>query len=61
MEEHEYHAVNNEKTMFMKWQGTDWIMHCVFVDDIMHKSTSMKMLKGFLKLYAKDFSFYGVI
>jgi hypothetical protein len=57
MEEHGYLAVNNEKTMFMKWQGTDWIMHCVFVDDMMHTSTSTKMLKEFFALYAKDFSF----
>ena len=59
MEEHEYLAVNNEKTMFMKWQGTDWIMHCVFVDDMMHTSTSTKMLQEFFALYAKDFSFSG--
>ena len=59
MEEHEYLAVNNEKTMFMKWQGTDWIMHGVFVDDMMHTSTSTKMLKEFFALYAKDFSFSG--
>ena len=31
MEEHEYHAVNNDKTMFMKWQGTNWIMHGVLL------------------------------
>ena len=45
--------------MFMKWQGTDWIMHGVFVDDMMHTSTSTKMLKNFFALYAKDFSFSG--
>ena len=27
MEEHEYHAVNSEKTMFMKWDGPDYIMY----------------------------------
>ena len=59
MGEHEYHAVNNEKTMFMKCQGTDWIMHGVFVHDMMHTSTSTEMLKEFFKLYAKDFSFSG--
>ena len=57
MEEHEYQAVNNEKAMFMKWQGTDWIMHGVFVDAMMHTSTSTEMLKEFFELYAKDFSF----
>ncbi len=35
----EFHAVNNEKTMFVKWPGTDWIMYGVFVDDMMHTST----------------------
>ena len=34
-------------------------MHGVFVDDMMHTSTSTKMLKDFFKLYAKDFSFHG--
>ena len=59
MKEHEYFAVNNEKRMFMKWQGTDWIMHGVFVDDVMYTSTSTEMFKAFFKLYAKDFSFSG--
>ena len=61
MEEHEYHAVNNEKIMFTKWQGTDRIMHSVFVDDMAHMSTSSKMLKEYFKLYAKDFYILGVI
>jgi hypothetical protein len=33
MEEHEFMPVNNEKTMFMKWEGGDFIIHGVFVDD----------------------------
>ena len=43
----------------MKWQGTDWIMHCGFVDDMAHTSTSTKVLKEFFNLYAKDFSYSG--
>ena len=59
MEEHEYHAINNEKTMFMKWEGSNYIMHGLFVDDMMHTSTSQKMLDKFFKLYAKSFKYTG--
>ncbi len=51
MEEH--HTVNNEKTMFMKWEGSDYIMHGLFVDDMMHTSTSEKLMAKYLKLYGK--------
>ena len=27
MEEHEYHAVNNEKTIFMNWEGPYYMMY----------------------------------
>jgi hypothetical protein len=33
-------AVNNKKTLFMKRQGSDFIFHCLLVDDMMHVSTS---------------------
>jgi hypothetical protein len=59
MEEHEYHAVNSEKTMFMKWDGPDYIMHGLFVDDMIHTSTSQSMLDDFFKLYAKSFKYTG--
>ncbi len=38
MESHDYMAVNNEKTMFMKWEGSYFIMHGLFVDDTAHAS-----------------------
>jgi hypothetical protein len=31
-------AVKNEKTMFMRWEGSDFIMHGVFVGDPAHTS-----------------------
>jgi len=52
-------AVNNEKTMFMKWEGSDFIMHGLFVDDMAHASTSQKMIKRFMKEYSKDFEYTG--
>jgi hypothetical protein len=29
MESHDYMTVNNEKTIFMKWEGSDFVMHGV--------------------------------
>ena len=37
--ENEYPAVNSEKTIFMKCQGDDFIIHSLFVDDMMHIPT----------------------
>ena len=59
MESHGYMAVNNEKTMFMKWEGSDFIMHGLFVDNMAHASTSQKMIKKFMKEYSKDFEYSG--
>ncbi len=38
MESHDRMVVNNGKTMFMKWEGSDFIMHGLFVDDMAHAS-----------------------
>ncbi len=51
MESHDYMAVNNEKTMFIKWEGSDFIMHGLLVDDMAHASTSHKMIKKVMKEY----------
>jgi hypothetical protein len=40
MEDHDYVAVNSEKTIFMKRVLEDWIMHGLFVDEMVHASTS---------------------
>ena len=43
MEDHDYAAVNSEKTIFMKHENGAWIMHGLFVDDMVHASTSEKL------------------
>ena len=50
-------AVNNEKTILMKWEGSDFIMHRLFVDDMARASTYQKMSKKFWKEYSKDFEY----
>ncbi len=44
MEEHSYMSVNNEKTMLNKWEGSDFILHGLFVDDMARTSTSQRLL-----------------
>jgi hypothetical protein len=59
MEEHEYLPINNEKTIFMKWEGDDFIIHGVFVDDFKSIPTSKKLKDEFERLYSADFEFTG--
>jgi hypothetical protein len=59
MEEHEYMPVNNEKTIFMKWDGDDFILIGTFVDDFAAVPTTQKLKDEFERLYAKDFDFTG--
>ena len=59
MEEHEYLPINNEKTIFMKWVGDDFIIHGVFVDDFKSIPTSKKLKDEFERLYSADFEFTG--
>jgi hypothetical protein len=55
MEDHGYAAVNNEKTIFMKHENGDWIMHGLFVDNMVHASTSEKLKQDFITEYKGDF------
>ncbi len=55
MEDQRYAAVNSEKTIFMKRDGGDWIMHCLYVDDMIHTSTSDTLKKEFVEKYTRDF------
>ena len=55
MEDHGYAAVNSEKTIFMKHENGDWIMHGLFVDDMVHASTSEKLKQDFIAEYKGDF------
>jgi hypothetical protein len=61
MEEHKHLPVNNEKTMIMKWDGNDFIIHGIFVDDFATIPTSetRKLKLKFEELYAADFDFTG--
>ena len=59
MEQNGYPAVNSEKTIFMKRQGSDFIIHGLFVDDMMHVPTRDKLRDEFLELYQRDFEITG--
>jgi hypothetical protein len=59
MESHDFMPVNNEKTMFMKWEGSNFIMHGLVVEEMALASTSQKMIKKFMKEYSKDFEYTG--
>jgi hypothetical protein len=59
MERNGYPAVNSEKTIFMKRQGTEIIIHGLFVDNMMHIPTCDKLHDEFLTLYQKDLEITG--
>jgi hypothetical protein len=48
-------SLNSEKTIFMKRIGDDWIMHGLYVDDMIHMSTSEEMKQQFIHEYTRDF------
>jgi hypothetical protein len=48
MEELGYLAVNSEKTIFMKRTGDAWIIHGLYVDDMIHASTSDALKQEFI-------------
>ena len=45
---HGYPAINSEKTMYMKWDGDDFILHRLFVDDIPTIPTSDHLKEEFM-------------
>ena len=61
MEQNGYPAVNSEKTIFimMKRQGNDFIIHSLFVDDMMHVPTSDALKHEFMEKYTRDFNITG--
>jgi hypothetical protein len=59
MESHGYLAINSEKTMFMKWDGDDFILHRLFVDDMSTIPTSDNLKEEFMALYSADFNVTG--
>ncbi len=59
-------VILQEKTIFMKHLGNIFIIHCLFVDDIIYVPTSdalkknfMKLKKNFMKKYTRDFDITG--
>ena len=55
MKENDYREVNSGKTIFMKRNGKEFIMHRIFVDDIKHVPTATYLLDEFLKNFSRDF------
>ena len=55
MEGHGYLEANSEKSISMKHEGEEWIMHGLFVDDIIHASTSDDICDRFICKYQADF------
>ncbi len=59
MEANGYLAVSSEKAFFMKHEGKHFIIHGLFVDDIMHIATKNKVKYEFMKKYSRDFNITG--
>ncbi len=59
MEKNGYSVVNSEKTIFMKLQGDTFIIHCLFVDDMMHIPTCDALKQELMEKYTKDFDITG--
>ena len=55
MEDRSYLAVNSEKTIFMKRAREDWILHGLYVDDMIHASTSDALKQEFIREFSRDF------
>jgi hypothetical protein len=59
MENNGYQAMNSEKTIFMKHKGAEYIIHGLFVDDMIHIYSCDAMKDGFIALYKKAFEITG--
>ncbi len=59
MEANGYPAVHSEKTILMKRVNNDFIIHGLFVDDMMHIPTNDALLEEFMDKYSKDFDITG--
>ena len=49
MEDNDYRAVNSVKTIFLKCDGKEFIVHGIFVDDMEHVQTAKYLLDEFLE------------
>ncbi len=59
MEANGYLTVNSEKTIFMKREGKHFIIHGLFVDDMMRIATNNKLKNEFMEKYSRDFNING--
>jgi hypothetical protein len=59
MEKNDHPVVNSAKTIFTKHQGDVFIIHRLFVDDMMHAPTSDVFKKEFMDKYTRDFDVTG--
>ncbi len=59
MEANCYLAVNSEKAIFMKREGKHFIIHGLFVDDMMHIATNNKLKNEFMEKYSRDINITG--
>ncbi len=55
MKKNDHLVVNSEKKIFMKRQGDDFIIHCLFLDDMMHVPTSDALNTEFMEKYTRYF------
>jgi hypothetical protein len=54
-----YSVVNSENNIFKKTKGTNYIIHGLFVDDMMHISSSNELKQEFMAKYSMDFQITG--
>jgi hypothetical protein len=59
MEAKGYLTVNSGKTIFMKREGKHFIIHGLFVDDMMHMANNKKLKNEFMEKYSRDFNITG--
>jgi hypothetical protein len=59
MEGNGYEAVNCEKKIFMKCSRSEYIIHCLLVNDMMHIYSCDAIKDEFMHLYSKDFEITG--
>jgi hypothetical protein len=64
MERNSYPTVNSEKTVFMKRDGKYFIIHGLFVDDMVHTSNNTELkdefTANFTQKSSKDFNITGL-
>ena len=56
MEECWYSPVNSKKTIVMKRAGEDWIIHGLYVDDMIHALMSKELKQSFIEEYTGYFN-----